>query len=50
LQNYIEENLANSITLQELASLACVCTRHFERAFRVGTPDRHRFAFALQMH
>jgi AraC family transcriptional regulator len=38
--DYIEENLAKPITLQELALLARVSTRHFERAFRqsLGVP------------
>ena len=40
VKNYIEENLGNSIALHELAGLACVSVRHFERAFRqsVGVP------------
>ena len=38
--DYIEENLAKPITLQELALLAQVSVRHFERAFRqsLGVP------------
>jgi AraC family transcriptional regulator len=38
--DYIEENLANPISLHELAVLARVSVRHFERAFRqsVGVP------------
>jgi AraC family transcriptional regulator len=38
--DYIEENLANPIVLRELAVLARVSVRHFERAFRqsVGVP------------
>jgi AraC family transcriptional regulator len=44
VRNYIEENLANRITLPELAGLACVSVRHFERAFRqsLGMPP-HRY-------
>lgn len=38
--DYIEENLANPIALRELAVLARVSVRHFERAFRqsLGVP------------
>jgi len=38
--DYIEEHLARSITLQQLAALAEVSPRHFERAFRqaLGVP------------
>ncbi len=38
--DYIEANLARSITLRELAGLAGVSARHFERAFRqsLGLP------------
>jgi AraC family transcriptional regulator len=32
--DYVEENLAKPIALQELALLARVSVRHFERAFR----------------
>ena len=41
---YIEENLGNPLTLRELANLACVSVRHFERAFRqsLGVPP-HRY-------
>jgi AraC family transcriptional regulator len=44
VRNYIEENLGNPITLRDLASLACVSVRHFERAFRqsLGLPP-HRY-------
>ena len=44
VKNYIEENLGNPLTLHELASLACVSVRHFERAFRqsLGVPP-HRY-------
>jgi len=44
VKNYIQENLGNLIALQELARLACVSVRHFERAFRqsVGVPP-HRY-------
>jgi AraC family transcriptional regulator len=44
VKNYIEENLGNRITLHELATLACVSVRHFERAFRqsLGAPP-HRY-------
>jgi AraC family transcriptional regulator len=44
VKNYIAENLGNPITLRELASLACVSVRHFERAFRqsLGVPP-HRY-------
>ena len=44
VKNYIEENLGNPIALHELASLACVSVRHFERAFRqsLGVPP-HRY-------
>lgn len=44
VKNYIEENLGNSISLQELAGLACISARHFERAFRqsLGVPP-HRY-------
>jgi AraC family transcriptional regulator len=44
VKNYIEENLGNQITLHELAGLACVSVRHFERAFRqsLGLPP-HRY-------
>jgi AraC family transcriptional regulator len=44
VKSYIEENLGNPITLRELASLACVSVRHFERAFRqsLGVPP-HRY-------
>jgi AraC family transcriptional regulator len=44
VKNYIEESLGNPITLRELASLACVSVRHFERAFRqsLGVPP-HRY-------
>ena len=44
VRNYIEENLGNPITLNELASLSCVSVRHFERAFRqsLGVPP-HRY-------
>ena len=44
VKNYIEENLGNSIALHELARLACVSVRHFERAFRqsLGVPP-HRY-------
>jgi AraC family transcriptional regulator len=44
VKNYIEENLGNSISLHELAGLACVSVRHFERAFRqsLGVPP-HRY-------
>jgi len=34
--DYIEANLARAITLRELAGLAGVSARHFERAFRQG--------------
>jgi AraC family transcriptional regulator len=38
--DYVEENLAESISLHRLAALAGVSTRHFERAFRqaMGMP------------
>jgi AraC family transcriptional regulator len=44
VKHYIEANLGNSISLHELASLACVSVRHFERAFRQsqGVPP-HRY-------
>jgi AraC family transcriptional regulator len=44
VKNYIAENLGKPITLRELAGLACVSVRHFERAFRqsVGVPP-HRY-------
>jgi AraC family transcriptional regulator len=44
VKNYITENLGNEITLRQLASLACVSVRHFERAFRqsMGVPP-HRY-------
>jgi AraC family transcriptional regulator len=44
VKNYIEENLGNRITLYELARLACVSVRHFERGFRqsTGVPP-HRY-------
>jgi AraC family transcriptional regulator len=44
VKNYIEENLGNPIALHELAGLACVSVRHFERAFRqsLGVPP-HRY-------
>jgi AraC family transcriptional regulator len=44
VKNYIEDNLGNSIALHELAGLACVSVRHFERAFRqsLGVPP-HRY-------
>jgi AraC family transcriptional regulator len=44
IKNYIEENLGNPISLRELAELACVSMRHFERAFRQssGAPP-HRY-------
>ena len=40
VKNYIEENLGNPIALHELAGLARVSVRHFERAFRqsLGVP------------
>ena len=40
VKNYIEENLRNPIALHELARLARVSVRHFERAFRqsLGVP------------
>ena len=34
---YIDEHLAQSITMRELATLAGVSVRHFERAFRQAT-------------
>jgi AraC family transcriptional regulator len=44
VKDYIEENLSNPIALQELAGLARVSVRHFERAFRqsLGMPP-HRY-------
>jgi AraC family transcriptional regulator len=44
VKNYIEENLGNPIALRELAGLACVSVRHFERAFRqsLGVPP-HKY-------
>jgi AraC family transcriptional regulator len=44
VKNYIEEHLGNPIALHELAGLACVSVRHFERAFRqsLGVPP-HRY-------
>jgi len=44
VKNFIEENLGNAIALHELAALACVSARHFERAFRqsLGVPP-HRY-------
>ena len=44
VKDYIEENLGNPIALHELAGLACVSVRHFERAFRqsLGVPP-HRY-------
>ena len=44
VKNYIEENLGKPIALHQLASLACVSVRHFERAFRqsLGVPP-HRY-------
>jgi AraC family transcriptional regulator len=44
IKNYIEENLGEAISLRELAALACVSVRHFERAFRqsVGVPP-HKY-------
>jgi AraC family transcriptional regulator len=44
VRNHIEENLGNPIQLHELAALACVSVRHFERAFRqsLGVPP-HRY-------
>ena len=44
VKNYIEENLGNPFALHELAGLACVSVRHFERAFRqsLGVPP-HRY-------
>jgi len=44
VKDYIEDNLGNPIALRELAGLACVSVRHFERAFRqsLGVPP-HRY-------
>jgi AraC family transcriptional regulator len=44
IKDYIEENLGKSISLRELAALARVSVRHFERAFRqsVGVPP-HKY-------
>ena len=44
VKDYIEENLGNPIALHELAALARVSVRHFERAFRqsLGVPP-HRY-------
>jgi AraC family transcriptional regulator len=44
VKHYIEENLGKPIALHELAGLACVSVRHFERAFRqsLGVPP-HRY-------
>jgi AraC family transcriptional regulator len=44
VKNYIEENLGNPIALHELARLACVSIRHFERAFSqsLGVPP-HKY-------
>jgi AraC family transcriptional regulator len=44
IKGFIEENLGNPIALHQLAHLACVSVRHFERAFRqsVGVPP-HRY-------
>ncbi len=44
IRSYIEENLGNPISLRELAGLARVSVRHFERAFRqsLGVPP-HRY-------
>ena len=44
VKDYIEENLGNPIALHELAGLACVGVRHFERAFcqSLGMPP-HRY-------
>ena len=54
--DYIEESVADSITLRQLAELARVSPRHFERAFRqaVGVPPhayvmKKRVASALQL-
>jgi AraC family transcriptional regulator len=44
VKDYIEENLRNPIALHQLAGLARVSVRHFERAFRqsLGVPP-HRY-------
>ena len=44
VKSYIEENFRNPIALHELAAIACVSVRHFERAFRqsLGMPP-HRY-------
>jgi len=44
VKDYIEENLRNRIALHELAGLARISVRHFERAFRqsLGVPP-HRY-------
>jgi len=50
VRDYIEDNLGNPIALHELASLACVSVRHFERAFRqsLGVPP-HRYVYARRV-
>ena len=50
VKNYIEENLGNPIALHELAGLARVSVRHFERAFRqsLGVPP-HRYVLERRM-
>jgi len=47
VRDYVEENLARSITLRGLAAVAGVSPRHFERAFRqaMGVPPH---AYILQ--
>jgi AraC-like DNA-binding protein len=49
-KNYIEENLGKPIALQELAGLACVSVRHFERASRqsLGVPP-HRYVLERRL-
>jgi AraC family transcriptional regulator len=44
VKDYIEENVGTPLSLHELATLACVSVRHFERAFRqsLGVPP-HRY-------
>jgi len=49
--DYIEANLGSPLTLQDLATLAGVSARHFERAFResVGLPP-HAFVLRKRVH
>jgi AraC family transcriptional regulator len=49
--DYIEANLGSPLTLQDLATLAGVSARHFERAFRksVGSPP-HAFVLRKRVY